>query len=669
MSDTVGSITGAGTISLGSATLTSGSAGTTSFSGAITGTGNIIKTGSATTLTLSGTNSYSGTTTIAADGGNLTVSGTLGTSSSYAGNVVINSSTSTFTFSNAASGTTQTLSGVISGDGIVAKSGASTLKLSGSSDNTYTGATNVTAGVLSVAKNVALGTTAGITAVSGTGAVHFDGSGLSISEPFTIAASGSGTGALLNLANSNTVTGAVTLSAAATIGSTTGILTFNVSSDNAFDATSGTPAITFTGAGNITVSDPIDTPISTFAKSGTGVLLTEAVNAYTGSTTISAGTLRLSGSGSIPDSSAVSVTGSGIYDLNSVSDTVGSISSSGSSTSAMTGDACGRTTTGSDFAEPAASVAVESPTGTWRLTPDLNSQFGAIWNSTQWNTNFDLCIRAQVYLGVNDGGADGLAFVLQPNNTAQGSSGGGLGYAGISPSFALEFDTWVNAGDMANDHAGLMKNGSVSDHSQWGVAAVDLGNIEDGQWRYFKLNWDSATKKMSVLFDRNADGDLDDSGELIFNSVDVDLQSVFATGTAYWGFTAATGGARNLQQVRDITYDVVTENQTGPQITLGTAQLTSGGNNGTTTFAGVISGSDGSMVKTGTGTLTLSNANTYTSTTAINAGAIAISNNKALGDDNTTKSSTSVASGAALLVSGGLTGVTDPITINGAGIS
>ncbi|MFM7890386.1 MAG: autotransporter-associated beta strand repeat-containing protein, partial [Actinomycetota bacterium] len=147
------------------------------------------------------------------------------------------------------------------------------------------------------------------------------------------------------------------------------------------------------------------------------------------------------------------------------------------------------------------------------------------------------------------------------------------------------------------------------------------------------------------------------------------MQSVFATGTAYWGFTAATGGARNLQQVRDITYDVVTENQTGPQITLGTAQLTSGGNNGTTTFAGLISGSGGSMVKTGTGTLTLSNANTYTSTTAINAGAIAISNNTALGDDNTMKSSTSVASGAALLVSGGLTGVTDPITINGAGIS
>ncbi|NCW94750.1 MAG: hypothetical protein EBW79_07205, partial [Actinobacteria bacterium] len=338
--------------------------------------------------------------------------------------------------------------------------------------------------------------------------------------------------------------------------------------------------------------------------------------------------------------------------------------------SAMTGDACGRTTTGSDFAEPAGSVANESPAGTWTLTPNQGSQFGAIWNKTQWNTNFDLCVHAQVYLGNSNAGADGIAFVLQPNNTAQGASGGGLGYQYISPSFALEFDTWYNGGgDLTNDHAGLMKNGDVSTHNQWGVNPVDLGDIEDGQWRYFKLNWDSASKSMSVLFDRNADGVLDPVGELIFNSVTVDLQSVFASGTAYWGFTAATGGSQNLQQIRDITYDVVTDGATGPQITLGNAALNSGGNNNTTTFAGLISGSSGSMVKTGTGTLTLSGANTYTSTTSINAGAISITNNKALGDDGTTKSSTSVASGAALLVSGSLTGVTDPITINGSGLS
>ncbi|NBO84714.1 MAG: hypothetical protein EBV14_05120, partial [Actinobacteria bacterium] len=382
-----------------------------------------------------------------------------------------------------------------------------------------------------------------------------------------------------------------------------------------------------TGAGNITVSDPIDTPISTLTKTGSGVLVTEAVNTYTSSTTISAGTLRLSGAGSVPDLSAVSVTGSGIFDLNSVNDTVGSISSSGGSTSAMTGDACAITTSSSDFAQPAASVATETTPGTWRLTSALNNQFGAIWNKVKWNTNFDLCIRAQLNLGTLDAnGADGIAFVMQPNSTAAGSAGGGLGYAGVTPSFALEFDTWQNS-DPANDHIGIMYNGNTSHYggqqwpsgasgSQTGVyAPVELSNIEDGQWRYFKLNWNSSTQKLSVLFDKNADGDLSDAGELIYDEVSINLGSIFTSGTAYWGFTAATGGSINVQQVRDITYDVVNENETGPQITLGTAELNSGGNNDTTTFAGLISGAGGSMVKTGTGTLTLSGANTYTSTT------------------------------------------------------
>ena len=257
--------------------------------------------------------------------------------------------------------------------------------------------------------------------------------GLSVSEPFTIAGSGSGSGALLNVANSNTVTGAVTLSSAATIGSTAGTLTFDASG-NAFDASSGTPAITFTGAGNITVSDPIDTPISTLTKSGVGVLVLAAVNAYTSTTTIDAGTLRLSGSGSVPDLSAVSITNSGTFDLNNVNDTVGSISSSGASTSTMTGDACAITTSSSDFAQPAASVATETTAGTWRLTPALNSQFGAIWNKVKWNTNFDLCIRAELNLGTRDSnGADGIAFVIQPGSaTALGGGGGGMGTGGTA---------------------------------------------------------------------------------------------------------------------------------------------------------------------------------------------------------------------------------------------
>ena len=66
VSDTVASIAGAGSITLGSNTLTSGgSDASTTFSGVISGTnGNIIKAGTGTALT--GNNSYTGSTTISA---------------------------------------------------------------------------------------------------------------------------------------------------------------------------------------------------------------------------------------------------------------------------------------------------------------------------------------------------------------------------------------------------------------------------------------------------------------------------------------------------------------------------------------------------------------------------------------------------------------------------
>jgi autotransporter-associated beta strand protein len=63
-------------------------------------------------------------------------------------------------------------------------------------------------------------------------------------------------------------------------------------------------------------------------KTGAGPLILSGSNTYTGSTTVSAGTLKVSGGNAIPDSSPVNLLG-GSLDLGGSNETIGSLSGSG----------------------------------------------------------------------------------------------------------------------------------------------------------------------------------------------------------------------------------------------------------------------------------------------------------------------------------------------------
>jgi autotransporter-associated beta strand protein len=89
-------------------------------------------------------------------------------------------------------------------------------------------------------------------------------------------------------------------------------------------------------------------------------------------------------------------------------------------------------------------------------------------------------------------------------------------------------------------------------------------------------------------------------------------------------------------------------------VTLGAATLSAGSDNGSTTFAGVLSGA-GALTKVGAGTFTLSGANTYTGATTINGGALIVNGSIA------SSSGITVAAGATVGGSGQL----PSLTVNG----
>ena len=179
-----------GTIALESGALTVNNATSDSYGGAIMGNGTFTKRGVGT-LTLSGSNSYVGTTTISA--GRL-----VGSAASLPG-VIANAAE--LEFAQASAGT---FAAAISGTGSLTKAGVGNLILSGSS--TYTGATSVEAGRLSV--NGVLGNSA----IAVLAAAELGGSG-SISGPVSIAAGGT-----LSPGNSieSLATGTATFAAGAT---------------------------------------------------------------------------------------------------------------------------------------------------------------------------------------------------------------------------------------------------------------------------------------------------------------------------------------------------------------------------------------------------------------------------------------------------------------------
>src|SRR5262249_10523916 len=243
-SNTIGSLSGNGTVlnnGATAATLTVGNDSTsTIFSGVLengTSTLQLTKSGSGT-LVFTGNNTDTGGTTISS--GTLQL-GAGGTTGSITGNVIDNG---VLAFDRSDS---VTFAGAISGTGSVTQIGTGTTILTGS--NTYTGGTTISAGTLQAGSATAL----------------------SQNSEFTV-------NSILDLHGFSTTIGSL---------SGTGIVTNN-----------GATAATLTAGNdnaNTTFSGVLQNGTSAlqFTKSGTGTLTLTGNNTYTDGTTINAGALQL----------------------------------------------------------------------------------------------------------------------------------------------------------------------------------------------------------------------------------------------------------------------------------------------------------------------------------------------------------------------------------------
>jgi hypothetical protein len=184
------------------------------------------------------------------------------------------------------------------------------------------------------------------------------------------------------------------------------------------------------------------------------------------------------------------------------------------------------------------------------LTPSVGFRMGTAFIASPFAVQAGTTFSASFQFAITDpvlGGADGLAFVVH-NDTAGaaavGGAGGGLGYLGLAPSVAVEFDNYQNLGvDPNGAHIGINLDGS-SVSAVTAPAGVSLDTLPQG---FAWIDYDGTM--LDVYFSTT---NTQPGGPLL--SLPFDIATLGAQ--AYFGLTAATGGAAAEHRIDAFTLDV-----------------------------------------------------------------------------------------------------------------
>ncbi len=175
----------------------------------------------------------------------------------------------------------------------------------------------------------------------------------------------------------------------------------------------------------------------------------------------------------------------------------------------------------------------------YQITPDNSGQAGTIFSQNTINLTQPFSESATFFFGCKDvNGADGIVFILATSNTSLGIGGGSLGYDGITPSIAIEYDDYQNGnfGDPASDHMAVISMGSVNHNLASNlVGPVNISNVEDCMEHCFSVAWDPNTQTLSAILD----------DDLISYTGDIVTNIFSGNANVYYGFSSATGSLSN----------------------------------------------------------------------------------------------------------------------------
>ncbi|WGD29981.1 autotransporter-associated beta strand repeat-containing protein [Ancylobacter sp. WKF20] len=621
--ETVGSLAGAGTVALGSHTLTAGGDGTSSsFSGTLSGTGGLTKTG-AGTLTLSGTNTSTGTTTVSA--GTLVAQGNAaladfsaisvasgatldlqmtGTKElgaiSGGGTVQMNAAT----LSVGADNSSGTFSGILSGTGGLTKVGSGTLTLSG--ENTYTGTTTLSGGTVALTGSVAGDVSVG------------DGASLS------------GTGSVAQTVH---LLYGGTLEGGQPTGLTMGGL--DMQSGSNLNVTLGAPSGSgvFTVNGNVTLDGTLN--VTQAPSFGAGIY---RLASYTGS-----------------------LTDNGL-DVASLSDgLLGGVQTSVAGQVNLVVETTGSPTLFWNGPYTTATQTVEGGTGTWTAASQTNWTNASGTIAQDWNGNFAVFqgISGTVTVDASNGAvtASGMQFVdsgylvtgaaITLTGTGRATIRVGDGTeAGAATEATIESVLAGSAGFEKTDLGTLILSGA---NTYTGGTTISGGTLQIGAGGASGAILGDVVNNAALVFNRSDttsfDGVISGTGSVTqLGSGELALTGV----NTYSGGTTVGAGTLRIASGQALGTGAVTIDRGATLRASGSftlannvllADVVSAPSDAaiavdaaeTLILSGVISGG-GNLDKTGTGTLILTGTNTYTGTTSITAGTLQI------GDGGTTGS-------------------------------